>query len=232
MPFFPTEQWLRAYRDRLNENDAFAEFGAGWGDGFDGDVCYVITDLPLEETTLGDLPDGVLADLPEHVREKVADVTVAEAPETFGPIRSEIPATLDDKLEQLETHVHGDTVYAYLGLEDGTCTEVEILDDPSASDTGFVLCGSYDTWRAIVDGRPSAAAVLGGDLEFEGSRLRRIQYSPMFQLLGDVASQVETTHLFESDATATTPLFDSAMRGRMLLQRGARRGVRRTFDLL
>ena len=230
MPYFPTEQWLTDYRRALNESEGFSEHGEGWSEGFDGDVLYVITDLPVAETTLGDLPDGVLADLPDHVRERVADVTVADAPEAFAPIREGPPESVTDKLDQLLAHVQGDTVYAYLGLEDGTCTEATVVEGPDARDVGFVLGGPYDTWRQIVDGRPSASALLRGDLAFEGSTLRRMQYSPMFQLLGEVASEVETTHLFVGEASST-PVLDRALEGRMRVQRRTRSGVDRALDL-
>lgn len=94
----------------MNDSDEFSAFGAGWGRGFDGDVLYVVEDLPLAETTPGDLPPGVLAALPEHVRERVADVPLAEAPETFAPIRDGLSASVAEKLDQLETHVHDGAV--------------------------------------------------------------------------------------------------------------------------
>lgn len=232
MPYFPTEQWLEEYRRLLNESEAFSDLGAGWGEGFDGDVLYVITDIPLEETTLGELPDGVLADLPAHVQERVAEVAVAEAPETFAPIRSGLPEAVTDKLDQLEAHVHGDTVYAYVGLEDGECTEVEVLETPDAREVGFVLRGSFDTWKAIVDGRPSASAVISGDLDFEGNRLRRMRYSPMFQMLGQTAADVETTHLFEADDDTRRPVLDTALKSRMYVQQRTHRGFKRALQRL
>lgn len=229
--YFPTEEWLAEYGRLLDESDEFSEFGAGWGRGFDGDVLYVVEDLPLAETTLGDLPADVLADLPDHVRERVADVPLAEAPGTFAPIREGLPPTVAEKLDQLETYVHDGTVYARIGLEDGACTGVEVLEDPvDAADVGFVLRGDYATWRSIVDGRPSASAVLVGELEFEGSTLRRMQYAPMFDLLGEIAARVETEHLFVGEA-AGTPVLDTAMKGRMHVQRRTRRHLKRTLDL-
>ncbi|QLD87570.1 sterol carrier protein [Natronomonas salina] len=228
--YFPTEGWLEAYGRLLDESEAFSEFGEGWGDGFDGDVCYVVEDLPLAETRLGDLPVGVLSDLPEHVRERVAEVPLAEAPETFAPIREGLPASVEEKLDQLETYVHDDAVYARIGLEDGACTGVEVLDDPDAADVGFVLRGEYGTWRSVVDGRPSTAAVLTGELAFEGSTVRRVQYAPMFQLLGELAAEVETVHLFEGRASST-PVLDTAVRGHARVQRQTRRHLKRTFDL-
>lgn len=228
--YFPTEEWLAEYGRLLTESDEFSAFGAGWGQGFDGDVLYVVEELPLEETTLGDLPPGVLAELPEHVRERVADVPLADAPETFVPIRGGLPTSVAEKLDQLETYVHDGAVYAHIDLEDGACTGVEVLADPEAADVGFVLRGDYATWRSIVDGRPSASAVLLGELAFEGSTFRRMQYAPMFALLGELAAEVETTHLFEAEA-AGTPLLDTAMRGRNRVQRRTRRSVQRALDL-
>lgn len=228
--YFPTEEWLAAYRRRLNDSEEFAEFGAGWGRGFDGDVLYVVEDLPLAATTLGDLPQGVLADLPEHVRERVADVPLAEAPETFAPIREELPASVDQKLDQLETYVHDGAVYARVGLEDGSCTGVEVLADPDDADAGFVLRGDIATWRSIVDGRPSAAAVLTRELELEGSTLRRMRYAPMFALLGELAAEVETEHLFPVEGSST-PVLDTAMKGHVRIQRRGRRHLKRTLDL-
>lgn len=228
--YFPTEGWLEAYGRLLDESEAFSEFGEGWGRDFDGDVCYVVEDLPLAETTLGDLPAGVLSDLPAHVRERVAEVPLAEAPETFAPIREGLPASVDEKLDQLETYVHDGAVYARIGLEDGACTGIEVLDAPEAADVGFALRGDYGTWRSIVDGRPSTAAVLAGELEFEGSTFRRVQYAPMFQLLGELAAEVATVHLFE-DRAASTPVLDAAVQGHARIQRRTRRHLKRTLDL-
>jgi putative sterol carrier protein len=229
---FPTEQWLEAYGRALDESEALDDLGTGWGEGFDGDVVYVIEDLPLAEARLGDLPEELLAGLPDHVRERVADVRVADVPDTFEPIREALPASVRGKLDQLESHVHDGTVHARICLEDGACTGVEILDEPDAADAGFVLRGPYETWKEIVDGRPSAAAVLSGDLAFEGDRLKRLRYSAMFQLLGDVAADVETTHLFETGDGSSTPLLDTAMRGRMYVQRHTRRRAKLAIERL
>ncbi|WP_254841259.1 sterol carrier protein [Natronomonas marina] len=232
MPYFPTEAWLEAYRRRLNDSEAFADLGAGWARGFDGDVRYVITDLPVETTTLGDLPPGVLDGLPDHVRERVADVPLAEAPAAFDPIREGLPDDVVDRLDQLERYAVDGTVHAHVGLEDGRCTDVEVLESPDEREAGFVLRGSYDVWRSIVDGRPSSSAVLSGDLAFEGNRVRRLRYAPMFGMLGDAAADVETTHLFPAEETPSQPVLDTAMRGRSLLERQVHRRVKRTVDLL
>lgn len=231
MPYFPTEAWLSAYRRRLNDSDAFADLGAGWGQGHDGDVMYVITDLPVSETTLADLPPDVLDDIPEHMQERIADIPIADAPETFEPIKDDLPDDIVELLDQLDGYAADGTVYAYIGLEDGTCSEVEVLSGPEERDVGFVLRGSYGTWKAIAEGRPSSSAVLSGDLSFEGNRIKRLRYAPMFGILGDVAADVDSTHLFPTAETSSEPVLDTVMRGRSIVQRQLFRRFRPPLDL-
>lgn len=144
-------------------------------------VLLVIGDLPLEGTRLGDLPAEILEALPESTRESVGDVTLADAPDVFGDsVRATLPDVARDLLEQIERNVVDGDIYAYVGLEGGDCTGVEVLDDPGAREMGFVIRGRYDVWRQIVDGRPAASAMLGGDLAVEGNQFYQLRYSAMF----------------------------------------------------
>jgi putative sterol carrier protein len=58
--WFPSEQWLERYREQLNANERYAADSEGWGVDFDGDFLFVVQNLPLEETTVGDLPDDLV----------------------------------------------------------------------------------------------------------------------------------------------------------------------------
>jgi hypothetical protein len=225
MTLYPTEQWLEAYGRRLDESAAFDDLGADWGNGFNGDVLLVIDDLPLAETTLGELPAQVLDGIPEDVQDGIADVTLAEAPDRFGEtLRPSLPAQVQDLLYQIESHVVDGTIYAFVGLHEGACTGVELLEDPGAREVGFVIKGDCATWQRIVNGRPAAAAVLRGDLAIEGSAFRRLQNATVLQLLGDVAAEVETTHLFpEPRDLPGEAMLDEAVRQPVLVQRFAQR---------
>ena len=233
MTYFPSEQWLDAYGRVLDESDALDDLGMGWGRGFDGDVRFVIADVPLAETRLSDLPPAILEDLPETVRESVDDVTLAEAPGMFGEsLRATLPDDARDLLEQIEANVVDGDIHAYVGLDGGDCTGVEVLSDPDDRETGFVIRGDYDVWRQVVDGRPPASAILGGDLAVEGNQLYQLRYSAMFQLLGELAADVETTHLFEGRGGSSTDwMLDQAVRQPAVIQRTAERQVARTLNL-
>ncbi|MFC4438609.1 MULTISPECIES: SCP2 sterol-binding domain-containing protein [Natrialbaceae] len=90
--YFPTEPWLEEYRAAINESDEYAESSAGWGVDFDGSFIFQIEDVPIETSTLTDLPpeiadatddelsalsddriEALLEDAPPAVRERVED---------------------------------------------------------------------------------------------------------------------------------------------------------------
>lgn len=237
MALYPSEQWLDEYARRLDESRAFDDVAAGWGRGFDGDVRLVITDLPVEDTTVGSLPDRVLDGIPEAVRTGLADLSLAEVSSILDEhARAGLPESVRTLLRQLEENVRDGTLYAHLGLEDGACTEASVLDESDDREAGFTIRGSYDTWRSIVDGRPAASAMLQGDLDVDGSRTRQLQYFAMFQLLGDVAAEVDTTHVFSETASDPSEMvIDNAVRPTVTIQRFAHRQASwagRTLNIL
>lgn len=198
MTLYPTEQWLSEYQRHLNESEALDSAGAGWGVDFDGDVYFVITDVPLAETTLGDLPEEALEGIPEQLRGQLEDVPLDRASELIGAdVREHMPERSRDLLRQVEEDIHDGTIHAFLALYDGGCDEVEVVDGPEERDVGFVLRGNHETWSGIVDGEVDPiAAVMGGDLEVEGDMQTILKYSDATVLLGEIAADVETTHLF------------------------------------
>ena len=198
MTLYPTEQWLVEYERHLNDSDALSSAGAGWGVDFDGDVYFVITDVPVEETALGDLPEAALEGVPEQLQGQLADVPLEDAAELIDDdVRDHLPERSSDLLRQVEEDVHDGTIYAYLALYDGGCEEVAVVGDPAERDVGFVLRGDYETWGGIVDGEVDPiAAVMGGDLEVEGDMQTVLEYSDATMLLGEIAAEVESTHLF------------------------------------
>ena len=234
MPLYPSAEWMDEYARLLDASEVLDDLADGWGVGFDGDILLVMSDLPLEETRLRDLPPAALEGLSADTIEGVGDVSLADAPEQFGDaLRPSLPAQVRELLGQIESKVVDGSVHAYLELEDGDCVGIEVLKSPAERDAAFTVRGSHETWQDIIDGRPPASAVLGGDLSIEGNRFRQLQYLAMFQYLGRVASEVETTCVFESPSfSPTTALLDEALRQPAFLHRTAQRHVNRTLNLL
>jgi putative sterol carrier protein len=198
MTLYPTEQWLDEYKDYLNESEELDDAGAGWGVDFNGDMYFVITDIPLSETTLGDLPDEAMEGLPEQLQEQLADIPLDTANDLIDDsIREQMPEKSSDLLRQVDEDINDDTIYAFIGLKDGGCEEVEVVEDPDERDVGFRLRGNYETWGGLVRGEVEPIpAVMSGDLEVEGDMQKVLQYSDATELLGDIAADMETTHLF------------------------------------
>lgn len=220
MYLFPTSQWLQEYGRLLDESPVLADIAAGWGRRFEGRVRLVITDLPLAETTLADLPDGVLADLPPRIEDGVADVTLADAPTRLdGTVRPSLPSTVQDLLAQVEALVSDGTIHAQVELgPDGV--DVAVLADPNARDADAVVRGPLRAWQQVVDGRPVASSILRGDITVDGPGLLHVQYATLLQLLGDVAADVATTHLFTTPSrTVFDACFDEAVRQPVTLER-------------
>jgi putative sterol carrier protein len=234
MYFYPSEAWLDEYTRLLDESDALDELSSGVGLEFSGSVHLVIADLPLEETTVCDLPDGALDGLPGQVRESLADVPIAALPSLVDEhARKGLPDMARNLLHQIETNVVDDALHVMLDIDGGDCADAEVLADPGARDPTVTVRGSYDSWRDIVDGRPSASAMLTGDLRLESSALDALQYATMFQHLGDVASEVETVHLFDGGSGSPGDvLLNEAVRHPAAVHQFAHRQAVRTLGFL
>lgn len=234
MYFYPSEAWLDEYTRLLDESAALDDLSSGVGVVFAGGVHLAIEDLPLQETSLGDLPDGALEGLPEQVQEHLGDVPIADLPSLVDEhARQGLPEHARNLLTQIERNVVDDALHVLIDIDGGDCADAEVLENPADHDPEVTIRGSYGTWREIVDGRPSASALLTGDLRIEGSHVEWLQYATMFQLLGDVASEVETTHLFEGGSTSPADvLLDEAVRTPAAVHRFAHRQAVRTFGFL
>jgi putative sterol carrier protein len=82
--FFPTEPWLEAYHEAINADEEYADESEGWGVDFDGAFIFHITDVPLADRTVADLPEEIVGLIDETfddlADEEVADI-VAAAPD-------------------------------------------------------------------------------------------------------------------------------------------------------
>lgn len=231
MHLFPTRQWLADYDRLLSENAALSDLVSGLGSP--GDVLFVVQNLPLEETTVSDLPEVVCGDLPPTVREGLADLTLAEAPDVIGPTaRENIPPLAADLLEQLETNVHDGDIYVRISIDDGESPDVTLLETPEIRDSDTIISGSCSTWQQITAGRPALTALMTGELKIKGNGLDLVQYGAVFQLLGDIAADVETEHVFADPHTSfADAVFDEVVRQPIAVQRTVQRSVTATVDL-
>jgi hypothetical protein len=192
MVLYPSEQWLHEYCRALNESDDFEAFG------FSEDVLLVVTDLRLDEFTIGDLSGDALDGVPADVRERLSDMTLAEAVDSLdGAVRSSLPESIGELVDQADRYVENGTIFVYIELDRGSCFGPALVDDPSALEYSAVFRAPAKTWQSIVAGRPAAAAVASGDLEIFGNRLLLVKHLAELQLLCDIAAEdVDSEFLF------------------------------------
>lgn len=102
--------------------------------------------------------------------------------------------------EQLDEYVSDDTVFAYLGLEDGKCTGTDVLKSLDEKPHGFELSGPYENWKKLVRGELDVVqGMMGGDLELDGDMTQVMKYTKSAKLLGDLASQVPDTTFIDEE---------------------------------
>ncbi|UPM42875.1 SCP2 sterol-binding domain-containing protein [Halocatena salina] len=75
--YFPTEPWLEQYRDAINASEEVSETGADWGVGWNGEMVFHIEDLPLNDRTVGDLPEEIVR-LIEAAFDSLSDSEIEE----------------------------------------------------------------------------------------------------------------------------------------------------------
>lgn len=231
--YWPTSAWLERYRDALNDNEAFAEKGEGWGVDWNGDFLFEIRGLPVRERTIGDMPEeiwGVLETAmeqldeetlatvvetaPEDVRADIearegtlheraiaelSETTLADAPDRLWPeFERLLPDIHKDLLAEVEENVSDDgTVYAFIGLEDGRCTGVAVLDDPDEREHGMRLYGPYESWKELMTGDLSIVqAIMGGKLELDGDMNKVLQYTNASIEMTETAADLDKRFLF------------------------------------
>ncbi|MFB6143500.1 MAG: hypothetical protein ABEJ30_09190 [Halorientalis sp.] len=217
----------------LEESDVLSDLVTGVGSP--GDVTLVVRDLPLAETTIGDLPERTLTGLSDCAREGIADVPLSEAPALIDPkVRPALPDTLERLINQLDDEVHDGDIFVHFRIDEaGNVAEMALLESLEGRDDSTVIEAPCETWQRIVDGRPAFAALAAGNLSIETGTLDLVRFGAIFQLFGTIAANVETTHLFASPPdTVADRVVDAGVRQPATLQRSVQRQASVTIDAL
>ncbi len=104
--WFPSEEWLAAYQERLNANEDYIESSDGWGEEFLGSFIFEINGLPLSETTIGELPDELTAPF----RTALTDASDAR----ITTLRENAPPALDQRVAEADGETPRDRLIAAL----------------------------------------------------------------------------------------------------------------------
>lgn len=107
--YFPTEPWLEKYRTALEEGDDLAESGQGWGAGWEGAMVFEITDVPVDDRTVADLPAEIREQVTAPIRslpeEKVESVLEAAPADVREAVEARDGSLRERAIAELETTV-------------------------------------------------------------------------------------------------------------------------------
>lgn len=92
--YFPTTAWLEKYGQALDDDEELSEVGAEWGVGWNGDFVFEITDLPIEEREVQDLPEEVWSALEQGISQLPDD--------TMQTVVDSAPQEIQDNIEARE----------------------------------------------------------------------------------------------------------------------------------
>ncbi len=68
--YFPSQAWFAEYRERINDDDEYAEAASDWGTDFDGDFVFRMEGMPVEDLDTDAMPESLAAELDRYVREE------------------------------------------------------------------------------------------------------------------------------------------------------------------
>ena len=130
--WFPSREWLDAYRAALNDNETYREASEGWAVDFAGDFVFEIADVPTE-TTVADLPD----ELSKALRENLESLSMERVEELLD----DAPSALEDRMAEQEGDDHERLVAAVMGTSIAGAPDVTFpaLREAYPADLGNLL---------------------------------------------------------------------------------------------
>jgi putative sterol carrier protein len=145
-------------------------------------------DLINEDEEYDDISEGWGVGFNGHFVFEMTDMPIDEMD------RSEMPEYLQEELDQYvtETDNQGYVGQAFCGLEDGNCTGAYLIEDAEEVDNGFLLSGTHETWKQLIEQEIGVIdGLMGGNFELDGDMQKVLQYSDAAVRLTDLASEID-----------------------------------------
>jgi len=87
----------------------------------------------------------------------------------------------------------GESVYFYLELEDGTCHDAYVTEDPESEDWGFAFRGDYSNWKKLTNGEVDPVeGMMDGTFDLDGDMQKVMQYSQAAIVMTENAGKIDT----------------------------------------
>ena len=100
--------------------------------------------------------------------------------------------------EFFDEYVKGKTMYIFMALKDGKCTDARFVKDPSEVEAGFALSAKYEVWKLILSGKSDPMkAIMQGKLKLAGDMMKVMKYTKGATLLGALTAKVPMEGFFD-----------------------------------
>ena len=91
-----------------------------------------------------------------------------------------------------------ETIYVFLKAAAGKCSEARFLDDPSDTDPGFVVTGSYADYKSVVKGESDfLALVVKGTFKLKGDMGKMMRFARFIRAVANSIISFESQYLGE-----------------------------------
>ncbi len=98
---------------------------------------------------------------------------------------------------QPDSSYSGDPVYLYIVVEDGSCHDAYVTDDPDGEDWGFAFRGGAGNWKNLIEGDlDPVEGMMDGTFDLDGDMQKVMQYSQAAVVMTELASDIDTEFEF------------------------------------
>ncbi|WP_458185542.1 SCP2 sterol-binding domain-containing protein [Haladaptatus sp. NG-WS-4] len=67
--YFPSQAWFSRYEETINDDEEYNEMSEGWGVGFDGDIVFEMTEMPVDDLDVDSMPEYLHDELDQYMNE-------------------------------------------------------------------------------------------------------------------------------------------------------------------
>jgi putative sterol carrier protein len=87
----------------------------------------------------------------------------------------------------------GDPINLYVGVEDGSCHDAYVTEDPDGEDWGFAFRGEFESWKKLIQGEVDPVeGMMDGTFDLDGDMQKVLQYSEAAVVMTNLAADIDT----------------------------------------
>ena len=87
----------------------------------------------------------------------------------------------------------GESINLFIDVEDGSCNDAYLTEDPDGEDWGFAFRGEYSNWKKLIEGElDPVEGMMDGTFDLDGDMQKVLQYSEAAVVMTESAAEIDT----------------------------------------